>query len=134
MPTYRRTFPGQPEEIHNARRFTVQCLGDPTTAATAELIVSELATNALRHTTSGTPAGTFHVTLSQTTHTLTVSVTDAGTTDTKPEFHHPDTEATCGRGLGIVATLAERVEVQGDHRGRTITAELPLPRTEKHRR
>ncbi|MEU4683162.1 ATP-binding protein [Streptomyces xinghaiensis] len=128
MSVHRRTFPGRPEEIRNARRFTVQCLGDPATAAPAELVVSELATNAVRHTASGAPAGTFQVVLDRTGPAVTVSVTDAGTTDTKPEFHHPDAEALCGRGLGIVAALAERVEVYGDHRGRTITVALPMPR------
>ena len=61
MPTYRRTFPGLPEEIHKARRFIRQCLDGSPVAADAGLIVSELATNALRHTASGSPAGDSNV-------------------------------------------------------------------------
>lgn len=128
MPTYRRTFPGLPEEIHKARRFIRQCLDGSPVAADAGLIVSELATNALRHTASGSPAGTFHVTVVLGRQVLAISVTDDGGTKADPETKHPGTEATCGRGLGIVTALAAHVEVHGDHQGRTITATLPMPR------
>ncbi len=128
MPTYRRTFPGLPEEIHQARRFTDQCLNGSPVADDAGLIVSELATNALRHAASGSPAGAFHLTLTLSRQVLAISVTDAGGTARGPELKCPSTEATRGRGLGIVTALAAHVEIHGDHQGRTVTAKLPVPR------
>ncbi|GAB2795796.1 hypothetical protein GCM10027073_29730 [Streptomyces chlorus] len=43
---------------------------------------------------------------------------------TAPEIQHPSSTATHGRGLGMVAALADSVTVQGDESGRTITAKL----------
>jgi len=61
-------FPGEPCRVHDARRWAVALLAqagaDP---AVAELLASELVTNALLHTRSGGPAGT-----------VTVAVTRAG--------------------------------------------------------
>jgi anti-sigma regulatory factor (Ser/Thr protein kinase) len=121
------TCPGFPEEISRARRWTLDILADCPRGDDAVLIVSELATNALVHTTSA--ANVFHVALIRSPHALMIAVTDQGGPDTSPRVEHPEDEATHGRGLGIVALLATHIRVEGNKTGRTITAELHLPRT-----
>ena len=122
------TCPGFPEEVSRARRWTRDILSDTPCADDAAVIVSELGTNALVHTASGNQAGTFHVSLARTPHVIAISVTDAGASGTAPRVEHPTDHATHGRGLGMVAILATHVQVHGDHQGRTITAELRIPR------
>ncbi|WP_416979339.1 ATP-binding protein [Streptomyces sp. T028] len=124
MPTHRRTFPGDPQELSTARSWTRATLNGHPHSEDAALIVSELGTNALTHTASGEAAGSFHVTLTVSELTVTIAVTDSGHTKTVPEVQHPPLNATHGRGLGMVAALAESVTVQGDDSGRTVTAEL----------
>ncbi|WP_432092935.1 ATP-binding protein [Streptomyces sp. bgisy100] len=119
------TCPGFPEEVRRARRWALDILGDCPKSDNAELIVSELATNALIHTASRSDV--FHVALIRSAHVLAISVTDRGGTDSSPRVEHPDGDSLHGRGLGIVALLATHVHVEGDRTGRTITAEIRLP-------
>jgi anti-sigma regulatory factor (Ser/Thr protein kinase) len=90
----------------------------------AELIVSELGSNAVVHTASGNAAGTFRVSLALSDHVVTISVTDSGGTKTPPQVGHPGDDDTHGRGLGRVTALAHPVETLGDHHGHTVTAHL----------
>jgi len=120
------TCPGFPEEISRARRWTRDILTNSPHADDAALIVTELGANALVHTASGDDIGTFHVSLAVSALVIAISVTDSGS-PTAPRIKHPGTEATHGRGLGIVTALADNVEIHGDQLGRTITAELLLP-------
>jgi anti-sigma regulatory factor (Ser/Thr protein kinase) len=121
------TLPGYPEEVSRARRWARDILRDCPCADDAALIVSELGANAIVHTASGSAAGTFHIYLARTDHTLTIAVTDSGGTVSAPRAEHPGEDATHGRGLGVVTDLAADVRVHGDRRGRTITAELLIP-------
>lgn len=120
------TCRNSPEEIGRARRWTRDMLHDQPLADDAELIVSELGTNALLHSASGQQTGTFRISLALRADALSISVTDQGS-PTTPHIERPSAEATHGRGLGMVATLAH-VEITGDHHGRTVTAQLPMPR------
>ncbi|WP_225447783.1 ATP-binding protein [Streptacidiphilus sp. P02-A3a] len=122
--------PGCPEEIGRARRWAREILSGTPCADDAALIVSELSTNAVRHTASAEGGGTFHVTLTISPGTLTVAVTDEGTKLHAPEVQQAGTNATHGRGLDIVHVLAHQVAITGDHLGRTITAELQFPHQE----
>jgi anti-sigma regulatory factor (Ser/Thr protein kinase) len=70
----------------------------------AELGVSELATNALRHASGG-----FTVKVSTTEAQLRVEVTDTG--DGKPEKRNPAPLDPTGRGLRIVEALSDHWEV-----------------------
>ncbi|KIE23717.1 regulatory protein [Streptomyces sp. MUSC 125] len=124
MPTHQRTFPGDPRALRTARHWIHTTLNGHPHTDDAALIVTELGTNALTHTASGDGAGTFHVTLTISELTTTIAVTDAGHSKTAPEIQHPPLNATHGRGLGMVATLADSVTVKGDGSGRTITAEI----------
>ncbi len=127
MPTHRRTFPGAPQELHIARSWVRAVLDGHPHREDAALIVTELGTNAFMHTASGDDAGTFRVTLTVSEMTTAIAVTDSGDTKTTPEIQHPALNATHGRGLGMVATLADTVAVHGDNSGRTVTAELRIP-------
>ena len=105
--------PGFPEEISRARRWVREILGEQPCADDAVLIVSELGTNALRHTASGEPSGTFHVVLALSKHALAISVTDDGKSATSPEIKHPGPEATQGRGLDIVSLVFRCEAIDG---------------------
>lgn len=127
MPTHRRTFHGHPQELRTARSWTRAVLDGHPHCDDAALIVTELGTNALMHTASGDDTGTFRVTLTVSEMAIAITVTDSGNTKTTPEIQHPSLNATHGRGLGMVATLADTVAIQGDDSGRTVTAELRIP-------
>ncbi|MGN5379211.1 ATP-binding protein [Streptomyces lasalocidi] len=124
MPTHRRTFPGDPQELRAARNWIRTTLDGHPHSENAALIVTELGTNALMHTASGDAAGTFRVAVTVSELTITIAVTDSGHTKTAPGVQHPPLNATHGRGLGMVAALADSVMVQGNESGRTVTAEL----------
>ncbi|WP_327695878.1 ATP-binding protein [Streptomyces sp. NBC_00459] len=118
------TCPGFPEEISRARRWTRDILNGSPLADDAELIVSELSTNAVLHTASGLETGSFHLALAVSAQVIALSVTDDGGTGTAPKVEHRDQEAEHGRGLGMVSALAHRVVVHDSHGGYTVTAEL----------
>jgi anti-sigma regulatory factor (Ser/Thr protein kinase) len=120
------TCPGSLEEVGRARRWARELLADSPHADDAALIVTELGANALLHTVSGDPAGSFHVSLALSEHVVCVSVTDAGGAKTRPVVGHPGEDETHGRGLGMVAALAQRVETHGGDDGRTVSAYLFL--------
>ncbi|WFB07794.1 ATP-binding protein [Streptomyces sp. LX-29] len=119
--------PGLHEEVARARRWTRDILSGHPCVDDAELIVSELGTNALIHSVSGADTGTFHITLSRSEHLVVVSVSDSGSRPGKPHAPRSEPEGTHGRGLSIVMTLAYRLDVTGNERGRTVTAELHAP-------
>jgi len=129
MTTHCHTFRGVPEELGAARAWLRGLLDRHPCADDAELIVSELAANAILHTASGDPHGTFHVVVALSDHVLSISVTDDGETDTVPTIEQPGPEATRGRGLGMVSVLAAHVEIRPGAHGQTVTAELLMPDT-----
>ncbi|MFJ6667919.1 ATP-binding protein [Streptomyces sp. NPDC091383] len=127
MPTYRRSFPGDPRELHAARRWTRAMLDGHPRSEDAALVVTELGTNAVVHTASGHSGGTFHVALTVSPLAVVIEVTDSGTSETSPQAQRPTPESTHGRGLGMVAALTDRLRIQGGAPGRTVTAELDAP-------
>jgi serine/threonine-protein kinase RsbW len=54
-----QTFPGHPDQVGRARAFLARFLGSSPAADDAVLLVSELAANAVTHSASGQPGGTF---------------------------------------------------------------------------
>ncbi|WP_243740858.1 ATP-binding protein [Streptomyces sp. 8K308] len=114
--------PGDPEELTRTRRFVHQILSRTPWADDAALIVTELATNAITHTDSGKT--TFRLSITRTPEALTIAVTDAGGTATKPRVTHPDADSSHGRGLAIVSALATTLTIRGDQHGHTITVRL----------
>ncbi|MFJ5901949.1 ATP-binding protein [Streptomyces sp. NPDC093064] len=93
-------------------------------AEDAELIVSDLSANAILHTASGQPHGSFHLALAVSAQVVALSVTDDGGAGNAPKVEHQGQEAEHGRGLGMVSALAHRVVVHNSHGGHTVTAEL----------
>ncbi|WP_030740364.1 ATP-binding protein [Streptomyces sp. NRRL S-31] len=116
--------PGFPEEVSRARRWTRDILRGSPLADDAALIVSELSTNAIRHTASGLDSGIFHLAVAVSAQVVAVSVTDDGGTGTAPKIEHQDQDAEHGRGLGMVSLIAHRVIVHSSDQGYTVTAEL----------
>ncbi|WP_243745103.1 ATP-binding protein [Streptomyces hainanensis] len=113
-----------PEEIPRVRRFVREIFDGEPWADDAALIVTELGTNALTHTTSGG----FHLTLVRSSEGITIAVTDSGGTSTRPHVQDPTADSAGGRGLALVHAYADTVTIHGDHRGHTVTAELrPKP-------
>ncbi|MEV0260382.1 ATP-binding protein [Streptomyces sp. NPDC050617] len=81
--------------------------------------MSELSTNALTHMVSGSEARTLQITLAVTPLFVAISVTDDGGHPEEPRVTHAGDEATHGRGLSIVMTLAARLDITGNDHGRT---------------
>jgi hypothetical protein len=79
MPSHRRRFDGRPDQVLLARQFVVNALvEDSPIREVARLLVSEVTTNALRHTSSGTAGGGFRVSDELRDDRLRVEVDDAG--------------------------------------------------------
>jgi anti-sigma regulatory factor (Ser/Thr protein kinase) len=100
--TESRSFPRQPESVAAARRFAKQALRGITSDVleSVELMVSELATNCVRHTNTA-----FDLTIARVQNRIRVEVTDrAGGT---PTMRSPGPEDPHGRGLQIVNLLSD---------------------------
>ncbi len=126
--TWRRTFPGTLDQIPQARRFVRFLLADSPTQEDAELIASELSTNAIRHTSSGGPHGTFIVEVTRTVTTVRIAVYDSGWGGIPKFAKHPTRRPTTesGRGLAIVSALATETGYEGtDDIGHMVWATLP---------
>ncbi|MFD9932207.1 ATP-binding protein [Streptomyces massasporeus] len=88
----------------------------------AEHIVAELATNAATH--GRIPGRDFRLTLYVVGCTLRIEVTDTRG-DRLPHLTRPSPDATTGRGLLVVAALADRWGVTpGPHPRKTVWAEV----------
>lgn len=95
---------------------------DDEVVADAEILVSELFTNALRHTSSeGVACG-----LRVTGRVVRVEVTDQGSSPTEPRPRTAGFDEEGGRGLLLVGALAAGwgVRPAGVGHGRTVWAEL----------
>jgi serine/threonine-protein kinase RsbW len=99
----RRSFLRDPRSVSAARRFAMESLRIGTDAEVrdaVELMVSELATNCVRHTNTA-----FDLTVDQSEEEIRVEVTDwAGG---RPTMHSPGPDEPTGRGLRIVNVLSD---------------------------
>jgi anti-sigma regulatory factor (Ser/Thr protein kinase) len=86
------------------------------------LLTSELCANALLHTASGT-GGSFEITVYPGSGSLRVEVHDDGSKAT-PAVRELDDMAEYGRGLEIVAVVADRWGQRGNEYGRSVYFEL----------
>ena len=111
-----RTFPHEAQSVPAARRFATSVLRDagPDTLEAVELMVSELATNCIRHTDSG-----FDLTIIRSGRDIRVEATDqAGGT---PTMGSPAPTDPSGRGLKIIDMLSVRWGVRADSpKGKTV--------------
>ena len=113
------TLAREPDAVPRARRLVRAALGDevPALAADAELVVSELVTNASLH---GEAPVTVRVLVN---HVVRVEVEDAGRS--APILLRQGTEAMTGRGLSMVAAVASNWGVMPlESGGKVVWAEL----------
>ncbi|MER5647800.1 ATP-binding protein [Streptosporangium sp. NPDC002524] len=110
---WRRTFPGRPDQASPARRFVRLLLDDSPYRDDAELIAAELISNALRHTASGQPHGTFVVEVTRKPDMIRITVYDCGWGGTPTFKRRPNTTDESGRGLATVAAVASRFGYRG---------------------
>jgi anti-sigma regulatory factor (Ser/Thr protein kinase) len=116
------TFPGLPAMVPSARRFVSGILAGTPYAGDMELIAAELASNAIRHSPAGRDGGEFTVTVHMQERWARVEVSDTGTGQWyPPEGGDPDAEY--GRGLAIVAALADKFGHDITADGQTMWAE-----------
>ncbi|MEY9844007.1 ATP-binding protein [Streptacidiphilus sp. MAP5-3] len=124
------SFPPHPRNVRHARRITRTALaawGASELVDSAEMVVSELVTNALRY-----GSGPVDLTLALTEAGLRISVTDEGTS--LPTTRDAEPDAQGGRGLHIVELLAKSWEVIVRLTGKTVTCVLELDQCDPHQR
>ncbi|MFE9766087.1 SpoIIE family protein phosphatase [Streptomyces sp. NPDC005808] len=115
--------PGDPEAVSAARDKVLRKLeewGLTELAFSTELIVSELATNAIRY--AGPPIS---LRLLREDHALICEVSDGSSTS--PRLRRADVADEGGRGLFLVAQLAQRWGTRYTPKGKIIWAEQQLP-------
>jgi anti-sigma regulatory factor (Ser/Thr protein kinase) len=116
-----RTFPHEPESVPAARRFATGLLRGVSsdTLESVELMVSELATNCIRHTDSG-----FVLTVERADGDIRIEATDgAGGT---PQMRSPEPTEPSGRGLKIIDMLSAEWGVeQHATEGKTVWFVVP---------
>ncbi|MFH9134968.1 ATP-binding protein [Streptomyces sp. NPDC017524] len=107
---------------HRAARLVLQW-GHPGLAGDAALLVSELASNALLH---GAIRGRlFRVHLALTASALRIAVSDPRG-ERLPSLRRPDADDCYGRGVLVVAQLADDWGVEPRTVGKTVFAELAV--------
>ncbi|PRY01576.1 ATP-binding protein [Allonocardiopsis opalescens] len=121
----RRRFTGSADQVREARRYVDGLIDqDCPVRDDALWLVSELATNAIEHTSSA--GGSFEVAVGQRPGALRVEVRDEGAED-EPRWRRADLaglDEESGRGLGFVQLLAQRWGCDGGPDGRSVWFEL----------
>jgi anti-sigma regulatory factor (Ser/Thr protein kinase) len=115
-------LPSDPAVVAEARERAARQLVDwrlPDAAFTTELVVSELVTNAIRYAQPP-----IRLCLIHEDHSLICEVSDGSTTT--PHLRRARTFDEGGRGLFIVAQLAQRWGTRHSRHGKTIWAEVAL--------
>jgi anti-sigma regulatory factor (Ser/Thr protein kinase) len=115
--TVRREFANTPSSVSQARRFVMsQIAGVPDRVAEdVAVMVSELATNCVRHTVTD-----FSVDVETTGREIRVEVTDHG--GGVPVVRSPDASEPSGRGLRLVRELSDAFGITelADSPGKTV--------------
>jgi serine/threonine-protein kinase RsbW len=121
-----RVFPADVWQVRRARHW-IQELFPPCDPLDALLeIVSELATNALRHTRSGLPGGWFGLDVLWSPDVVRVVVSDQGSAKTPAVIASAAEDAYLegGRGLWLVQSLSLAWGTGGDARARWVWADV----------
>ena len=122
-----QTFPAWPESVPDARRYVGDVLDrvPATPCETATLLVSELATNAVRH--AGARDFVVEVQTFPDEGRVWIGVTD--TDPGLPVLRAPSVTAEHGRGLRLVASLSDRwgARRRRDTTEKTVWFELHFP-------
>jgi anti-sigma regulatory factor (Ser/Thr protein kinase) len=120
-----RSFAGRSDQVAAARSFVRQSLGSLPVPDEAVLLTSELCTNALQHTSSGS-GGTFTLTVVREVGRARIEVRDGGS-PRDPVTQPPDADSEGGRGLELVEVLADHWGYRGNQNGRTVYFEVTWP-------
>jgi serine/threonine-protein kinase RsbW len=119
-------FPGEAVSVGQARAFVRAVLGAQWPGLDEVLLmVSEIASNAVRHTASG-DGSWFDLTVSASGYATRVEIADRGSSS-EPRIPGQSGESgvpTGGRGLRIVGALADRWGSRGDELGRVVWFEV----------
>jgi anti-sigma regulatory factor (Ser/Thr protein kinase) len=112
------TLPGEERMVATGRRFVRETLGHRHPALDEVVLgVSELATNAIKHTPSG-DGGEITISLATVGPVIRAEVTNEGSEMPTRPRRHVDVDAEDGRGILIVEALAEAWGVT-EHAGTT---------------
>ena len=114
----RRVFAGSGDQVRRARLFVGQVLGGCPAADDAVLLTSELVTNAVTHTASGT-GGKVVVTVYRADTRVRVEVRDGGSGQV-PAVCSYDKAEESGYGLGLVELIAHCWGYRGGQCGRIV--------------
>jgi anti-sigma regulatory factor (Ser/Thr protein kinase) len=118
------TFPGLPAIVPSARRFVRGILGDSPRADDIQVIASELISNAILHSPAGEPDGEFTVTIRTGPGWARIEVSDTGTGQWRPQPGSARDDDEYGRGLAIIAALADKFGHDISTAGQTVWAEI----------
>jgi len=138
MTYWSRSFDGKPECVPEVREHTRNLLGGCRSADVVELVASELAANAVRHSDSGEPGGQFTVHLATFADRWQVRVDDEGglriphiceqaPIENVDDLDQFGDEVECGRGLALVAAVSSAWGILGDQAARAVWAEIMMP-------
>ncbi|MYV39859.1 ATP-binding protein [Streptomyces sp. SID1328] len=122
-----RAFPGLAEEVAHARHFVASLTAQLGAVDDAVLIVSELATNAVRHSLSGSAHGWFLVVVGFSDDLVRIEVIDQGG-DREPHLCDATSQEEGGRGLLLIAGCAKDWGVKNWPDGRSVWAEVARER------
>ncbi len=122
-----KRFPMSVDSVARARHFVRQVLGRcPTvTVDTAELLTSELATNAVVHGHTS-----FDVSVSHSEGLLRIAVSDGN--DHHPAVRAPDYTDLHGRGMQLVEHLADSWGSTGHYPGKTVWFDIVDPSIDRN--
>lgn len=119
---WRMTFPGREDQPRLVRRELAGVLREHPDLDDILLAASELCSNAVVHTRSGDPGGTFAVAVTAIgKESLMVAVSDEGAS-ASPRLLAPKPTQTHFRGLQVVEGLSLKYGVDGGAEGRTVWA------------
>jgi len=120
-----REFPGRPQSVSDARGFVATSIGPVAreVAETVALMVSELATNCVRHADTAFVVGVEHV-----EGVVRVEVSDASSEP--PQLRSPEPTEPSGRGLLIVQALSDQWGVTAGRAGPGKTVWFTLAATD----
>ncbi|MFI9228652.1 SpoIIE family protein phosphatase [Streptomyces rimosus] len=116
-------LPGEPASVADGRRLIAARLrsgGLEELADTAQLLASELLSNAVLHT-----QGPIGLRMWRSARELGIEVTDRS--HSRPRTHVPDSDTEHGRGLLLVDALADAWGTRPHETGKTVWCTLPLP-------
>jgi anti-sigma regulatory factor (Ser/Thr protein kinase) len=117
-----RSFPATPESLTKARHFVAETAlewGFARLLQDAQLVVSELGGNAVRHARSE-----FSVVISASDSSIRLAVSDLS--HAVPKEQRPAHDSSSGRGLMLVSALATDWGVEQSRSGKVVWADLQL--------